>query len=363
MRAASLGLTNSGAAADTKPTAAKWKQPARAPSKDAPTTTVEPPTTIKTPTTTVEPPTTIKTPTTVEPPTTIKTPTTVEPPVAPVTAKPTFGQPGPSVITINRASVLRLGASLLLNIALWFLAAKLAKWQQALVEERFRKKIDPQVEKGLEKLAPEAERLYFENPVAPVYLQNTIRVEWYQMVSFYSGDITMGFTDVEHVGPVTTSRENVAKDTIEDHDTKFPERGIQATHFTSLVTYSLPIEFNEPAAQREARVMAYQAVQDAEAGHSVRRRAATYRRMSANDPGDNERKADRDAGIKSWQLRWTRAFLAYTKGRAHLKELHIDALRYLDELEGRANPARGTAVNPQLDPFERRQLQEWMRGS
>lgn len=107
----------------------------------------------------------------------------------------------------------------------------------------------------------------------------------------------------------------------------------------------------------------HHAARDAEAGRSVRRRAEAYERISTNDPSDTENKAGRDAGIKAWKLRWARAYLQYTKGRPHLKELHIDALHHLDELEGRASPARDSIVNPRLEPAGRKQLQEWMRGS
>lgn len=170
----------------------------------------------------------------------------------------------------------------------------------------------------------------------------------------------IGFTDVHQVGPVMVSRENVSEDRITSHYSAPAEMGTLVTYYKSRVTYSVPLQFDESEPEREARLMAFHAAQDAEAGRSVRRRAETYETVSVGDPGDSENKASRDAGIKAWKIHWAHAYLAYTKGRPHLSGLYIDAMNYLNELEGRRRRPTDQFGNPS-DPEGRRQLEEWMR--
>ena len=265
--------------------------------------------------------------------------------------------------TIRLGSVLRLSGHILLQIALAWASVKL---QSFLIESKFAANVDPHVERALGELAREAEKLGTENPTKPVYLHVTVDTK--MMTTAHQGGASIDFVDVAFVGPVTVGREKLESHRIVSNRSGGANQyGVVVAYPVYRVTYSIPIQFDESPAQHAERVENFDIAQQAEAGHSVRHRAEsvlTHARLEDRygERGLKERatptqRTQQEA--KTWAIRWTKKYIEYTKSGRHFAALHADAVRYLDELEGRAQPARWDQRF--IDPAERRELEKLTR--
>ncbi len=245
---------------------------------------------------------------------------------------------------------LRLGGSLAVMVALWWLSSKLAGVERERVEQMFKTNVDPLVQAQLAARRGEAERLALEDPLKPVYVIITADVRSSGFTgTFGSSEAVLAVTFVSVDGVTQTPVRS--EKTIEDHTTGGMYDAV-AKQVTRRVTYSMELAFDDPTgafAQRKQAILADRRAKGAAAAEAKLVQDAQQHADAHKSARGRAMIGDRDENI-----RWIRAYIAYTAQRLDLQELHDEAQRYLDELEGRPHrwPDRSQAKS--LEPFMNR---------
>jgi hypothetical protein len=243
---------------------------------------------------------------------------------------------------------LRLGGSLAVMVALWWLSSRLAGAERERVEQMFKANVDPFVQVQLAARREEAERLALADPLKPVYAVITADIRSSGFTgAFGSSETVLGvtFVSVDGVAQTPVRRE----ETIEDHTTGGMYDAV-AKQVTRRVTYSMELAFDDPTgafAQRRQAILADRRAQGAAAAEAkLVQDAQQHADAHKSARGRSIMIGDRDENI-----RWIRAYIAYSAQRLDLQELHDEAQRYLDELEGRPHRWPDQSQAKSLEPF------------
>jgi hypothetical protein len=142
-------------------------------------------------------------------------------------------------------SVVGLAGNVLASLALWWLSAKLAEWQERFIAARFADKVDPHVREAMVKLAPAAEKLTAEDPSQPVYTNITVEFKYGGWRGSVGG--SEAIYDVDFVGPVNVSRTKVATERTVRESSDCTSGGGYGCAYSGVrrVTYSVEVKFDE----------------------------------------------------------------------------------------------------------------------
>jgi hypothetical protein len=278
------------------------------------------------------------------------------------------------------AAQFRLGVLLVARAALgaavlWWLASKLADAERRRLDEMFKAKVDPKVQKHLANHAAEARRLALQDPLQPVYAVVNVDMRYSGFIA--PTGVSETILDVSFVSVEGLSRERIHRERTLTANSPFNARTAgygQPIDGVRRVTYSVELAFEDPKGDlfryRRAVMDERTAKQEADAGRPARRYAerggeppplTAREQKQATDPWSN--RAARMEWEKTDKIRWVRAYIRYTAGRKQLAALHADAIRYLDELEGRRareTPQPMDRFGRYRDPAEEKALKQWL---